>query len=130
MLFELNFTLDDRSHSLSNSLPVMEHKVYDISHTAWEFSTLIKNLNFTRKMVQIKSLVVVLKNRKLELSLILAKLFSCSLKEKCFSHLWEMSATCSVFKNMGNACLHLNIDLSASLVSSANPLDYNQQEGC
>ena len=42
--------------------------------------------------------LVVLKNRELELSYILAELFNKCLKESCFPDCWKVS---SVFKNVG-----------------------------
>ena len=45
--------------------------------------------------------VVVLKNCELELSYILAELFSKCLKESCFPDCWKVSSVVPVFKNVG-----------------------------
>ena len=45
--------------------------------------------------------LVVLKNRELELSYILAELFNKCLKESCFPDCWKVSSVVPVFKNVG-----------------------------
>ena len=45
--------------------------------------------------------VVVLKSCELELSYILAELFSKCLKESCFPDCWKVSSVAPVFKNVG-----------------------------
>ena len=45
--------------------------------------------------------VVVLKNCELELSYILAELFSNCLKKSCFPDCWKVSSLVPVFKNAG-----------------------------
>ena len=45
--------------------------------------------------------LVVLKNRKLELSYILAELINNCLKKSCFPDWWKVSLVVPVFKNVG-----------------------------
>ena len=63
----------------------------------------LHNISVTPKMVKkvITKLVVLLKNCELELSYVLAELFSMCLKEFCFPHYWKVSAVVPVFRNVG-----------------------------
>ena len=60
--------------------------------------------------------MVVLKNCELELSYILAELFSMCLKESCFQDCWKVSSVVPVFKNVGERSTAKNYH-SVSLLS-------------
>lgn len=79
----------DKYHSLPDFPTLMMHKLCDFSITAQKVSTLIK------------SLVVVLKNLDPELSLILAKLFNCYMKGKCFQSVLKVPVVHPFFQNAG-----------------------------
>ena len=59
----------------------------------------IMNLDFSKASDLDCIPLVVLKNRELELSYILAKLFNKFLKESCFPDCWKVSSVFPVFKN-------------------------------
>ena len=61
----------------------------------------IKNLDSSKASGPDCIPVVVLKNCELELSYILAELFSMCLKESCFPNCWKVSSMVPVFKNVG-----------------------------
>ena len=60
----------------------------------------IMNLDFSKASGLDCIPLVVLKNRELELSYILAELFNKCLKESCFPDCWKVSSVFSVFKNV------------------------------
>ena len=61
----------------------------------------IMNLDFSKVSGLDCIPLVVLKNRELELSYILAELFNKCLKESCFPDCWKISSVVPVFKNVG-----------------------------
>ena len=61
----------------------------------------IMNLDLTKSSGPDCISVVVLKKCELELSYILAELFSKCLKESCFPDCWKVSPVVSVIKNIG-----------------------------
>ena len=62
---------------------------------------IIKNLESSKASSPDCIPVVVLKNCELEVSYILAELFSMCLKESCFPNCWKVSSMVPVFKNVG-----------------------------
>ena len=62
---------------------------------------IIKNLESSKASGPDCIPVVVLKNCELEVSYILAELFSMCLKESCFPNCWKVSSMVPVFKNVG-----------------------------
>ena len=76
-------------------------KLYNISATPWMVKKVIKNLDSSKASGPDCIPVVVLKNCELELSYILAELFSMCLKESCFPNCWKVSWMVPVFKNVG-----------------------------
>ena len=63
----------------------------------------IKNLESSKASGPDCIPVVVLKNCELEVSYILAELFSMCLKESCFPNCWKVSSMVPVFKNVGES---------------------------
>lgn len=100
MIFASKFRLDDKHYPLPEFPQLTEHKLCDISWQLGRFLNLSKV--YTKSTGPGKN-TVVLKNFEPEVSLILAKLFHCCLKKKCFASPWNMSSVCSVCNNAGQS---------------------------
>ena len=103
-LFAENCSLNSNLDDLGVSLPVFPSrtnlKQHNISITPKTVRKVI-NLDLSKSSGPDCIPVVVLKNCELELSYILAKLFSKCLKESCFPDCWEVLSVVPVFKNIG-----------------------------
>ena len=99
--FASNSTLDDQGHTLPDFPQLTDNQLNKFSVTAKEIGKLVKGLDSTKATGPDGIPVVVLKNISPELSPLLAKLFNCCLKEKCFPDIWKLSSVCPVFKNAG-----------------------------
>ena len=98
LFVSLNSNLDDSGVSL----PVETNlKLHNISVTPKMVIKVAMNLDLSKASGLDCIPVVVLKNCELELSYILAELFSKCLKESCFPDFWKVSSVVSVFKNVG-----------------------------
>ena len=75
----------------------------------------IMNLHLPKASFRDYISVVVLKNCGLELSYILAELFSKYLKESCFPDCWKVSSVVPVFKNVGESSTAKNYRLVSLL---------------
>ena len=104
-LFAENFSLNSNLNDSRVSLPVFPSrtnlKLHNISVTPKMVRKVIMNLDLSKASGPDCIPVVVLKNCELELSYILAKLFSKCLKESCFPDCWKISSVVPVFKNIG-----------------------------
>ena len=98
-----NFSLNSNLDHSGISLPVFPSrtnlKLHNISVTPKMVRKIVMNLDLSKASGPDCIPVVVLKNCELELSYILAELFSKCLKESCFLDCWKVSSV--VFKNVG-----------------------------
>ena len=104
-LFAENFSKNSNVDDSGISLPALpsrtNFKLYNISVTLKMVKKVIMNLDLSKASDPDCIPVVVLKNCELELSYILAELFSKCLKESCFPDCWKVSSVVLVFKNVG-----------------------------
>ena len=108
-LFAENFSKNSNLDDSGISLPVFPSrtnlKLHNIFVTPKRAKKVIMNLDLSKASVPDCISVVVLKNRKPELSYILSELFSKGLKESCFPDYWKVSSVVPVFTNVGGkAC--------------------------
>ena len=103
--FAENFSLNSNLDHSGISLPVFPSrtnlKLHNISVTPKMVRKVVMNLDLSKASGPNCISVVVLKNCELELSYILAELFSKCLKESCFPDCWKVSSVVPVFKNVG-----------------------------
>ena len=104
-LFAENFSLNSNLDGSGVSLPAFASrtnlKLRNISVTPKMVRKVVINLDLSKASGPDCIPVVVLKNCELELSYILAELFSKCLKESCFPDCWKFSSVVPVFKNVG-----------------------------
>ena len=108
-LFVENFSKNSNLDDSGISLPVFPSrtnlKLHNIFVTPKRAKKVIMNLDLSKASVPDCISVVVLKNRKPELSYILSELFSKGLKESCFPDYWKVPSVVPVFTNVGGkAC--------------------------
>ena len=99
--FAANSTLDDLGFLPPDFPQITDEKLCESKVSAGQIAKLIKDLDSTKATGPDGIPVVVLKNLIPEISPILAKLFNCCLKDRCFPSVWKTSAVCPVFKNAG-----------------------------
>ena len=99
--FPKNSNLDDSGISLRVFPSRSNLKLHNISVTPKMVKKFITNLDSSKASVPDCIPVVVLKNCELDLSYILAELFSKCLKESCFPDCWKVSLVVPVFKKVG-----------------------------
>ena len=103
-LFAENFSKNSNLDDSGISLPVFPSrtnlKLHNISVTPKMVKKVIVNLDLSKASGPNCIPVVVLKNCELELSYILAELFSKCLEESCFSDCLKVSSVVPVFKNV------------------------------
>ena len=99
--FSKNSNLDDSGISLPVSPSRTNLKLHNISVTPKIVRKVITNLDLSKASGSDCIPVVVLKNCELELSYILAELFSKCLNDSCFPDCWKVSSVVPVFKNLG-----------------------------
>ena len=90
--FSQNFHFDDSGISLPVFPSRTNLKLHNISVSPKMVKNVIMNLDLSKASGPDCITVVVLKNRELQLSYILAELFNKCLKESCFPHFWEVSS--------------------------------------
>ena len=104
-LFAENISINSNLDNSGISLPIFPSrtnlKLHNISVTPKMVKKVIMNLDLSKASGPDCIPVVVLKNCELELSYILAKLFSKCLKESCFPDCWKGLPVVPVFKNVG-----------------------------
>ena len=88
--FSKNSNLDDSGISLPVFLSRTNFKLQNISVIFKMLKKVIKNLDLSKTSGPDCIPVLVLKNRELETSYILAKLFNKCLKESCFADCWKV----------------------------------------
>ena len=102
-LFAKDFSKNSNLDDSGISLPVFPFrtnlKLHNISVTPKIVKKVITNLDSSKASAPDCIPVVVLKNCELELSCILAEIFSMCLKESCFPD-WKVSSVVPVFKNV------------------------------
>ena len=99
--FSKNFNLNDSGISLLVFSSRTNLKLCNISATSKMVKKVILNFDLSEASGPDCIPVMVLKNCELELSYILAELFSKCLKESCFPDCWKVSSVVTVFKNVG-----------------------------
>ena len=98
--FSKNSNLDDSGISLPVFPSRTNLKLHNFYVTPLMVKKIIMNLDFSKTSGLDCIPLVVLKNRELELSYILAELFNKCLKESCFPDCWKVSSVFPVFKNV------------------------------
>ena len=96
-----NSNLDDTSISLPAFPSRTNLKLHNISVTPKMIKKVIMNLDLSKASGPDCIPVMVLKDCELELSYILAELFSKCLKECSFPDCWKVSSVVPIFKNVG-----------------------------
>ena len=99
--FSKNCNLDDSGISILVFPTRTNLKLHNISVTPKMVQKVIINLDLSKLSGLDCIPVVILKNRKPELSYILAELFNKCLKESCFPDCWKVSSVVPGFKNVG-----------------------------
>ena len=98
--FSKNSNLDDSGIFLPVFPSRTNLKLHNIYVTPLMVKKVIMNLDFSKASGLDCIPLVVLKNRELELSYILAELFNKCLSESCFPDCWKVSSVFPVFKNV------------------------------
>ena len=98
--FSKNSNLDDSGISLPVFPSRTSLKLHNIYVTPKMVKEIKMNLDFSKASGLDYIPLVVLKNRELELSYILAELFNKCLKESCFPDCWKVSSVFPVFNNV------------------------------